>query len=42
MTIEDVTTVEEPFYEFVYQGSDNIIFQDNVRMSIVLELDDSV
>ena len=42
MAIEDVTTVEEPFFEFVYQGSDNIIYQDNVRMSILLELDDNV
>ena len=42
MAIEDVTTVEEPFFEIVYQGSDNMILDDNVRMSLIFELEDSV
>ena len=42
MAIEDVTTVEETFFEFVYQGSDSVIIPDNTRMSLLIELDDSV
>ena len=42
MAIEDLTTVEEPFFQTVYQGSDGVVAEENVRMLLIFELDDDV
>ena len=42
MAISDLTTVEEPFFSVEFQGTQNYLFPEDVRMIFTFELDDNV